>query len=127
MIHRPVVPGCAGCAMAHSDFGRSVNPISTRGTDYAHLTTTGTPEFSDLPTALDVQKNQDSRIQALLESSTSRSLWHLLNDFGQGHDVSDAQKNQDSRIQTLLESSTSRSLWHLLNNFDQSSKFNRFI
>ena len=30
---RPVVPGCAGCAMAlaHPDFGISVNPISTRG------------------------------------------------------------------------------------------------
>ena len=34
------------------DFGRSVNPISTRGTDYAHLITTGTPGFSDLPAAL---------------------------------------------------------------------------
>ena len=30
-MSRPVVPGCAGCAMAHPDFGRSVNPISTRG------------------------------------------------------------------------------------------------
>ena len=30
-IIRPVVPGCAGCAMAHPDFGRSVNPISIRG------------------------------------------------------------------------------------------------
>ena len=28
---RPVVPGCVGCAMAHPDFGRSDNPISTRG------------------------------------------------------------------------------------------------
>ena len=28
---RPVVPGCAGCATAHPDFVRSVNPISTRG------------------------------------------------------------------------------------------------
>ena len=28
---RPVVPVCAGCAMAHPDFGRSVNPISNRG------------------------------------------------------------------------------------------------
>ena len=28
---RPVVPGCAGCAMAHPDFGRSVSPISTKG------------------------------------------------------------------------------------------------
>ena len=27
----PVVTGCAGCAMAHPDFGRLVNPISTRG------------------------------------------------------------------------------------------------
>ena len=30
-MNRPVVPGCAGCAMTHPDFGRSVNPISTRG------------------------------------------------------------------------------------------------
>ena len=43
--------GCQG-SMAPLDFGRSVNPISTRGTDYAHLITTGTPGFSDLPTAL---------------------------------------------------------------------------
>ena len=28
---RPVVPGCAGGAMTHPDFGRSVNPISTMG------------------------------------------------------------------------------------------------
>ena len=28
--YRPVVPGCAGCAMAHPDFVRLVNPISTR-------------------------------------------------------------------------------------------------
>ena len=38
--------------MAPPDFGRSVNPISTRGTDYAHLITTGTHGFSDLLTAL---------------------------------------------------------------------------
>ena len=49
---RGVVRGCAGCAIAQPDFGRSVNPISTRGTDYAHLITTGTPGFSDLLTAL---------------------------------------------------------------------------
>ena len=48
-IFRGVVPGCA---MAHPDFGRSVNLISNRGTDYAHLITTGTPRFSNLPTAL---------------------------------------------------------------------------
>ena len=38
--------------MATPYFGRSVNPISTRGTDYAHVITTGTPGLSDLPTAL---------------------------------------------------------------------------
>ena len=52
MLIRPVVPGCAGYAMAHPDFGRSVNPFQLGGSDYAHLITTGTPEFSDLPTAL---------------------------------------------------------------------------
>ena len=38
--------------MAYPEFGRSVNPILTRGTNYAHLITTGTPGFSDPPTAL---------------------------------------------------------------------------
>ena len=38
--------------MASPDFGRSVNPITARGTDYAHLITNGTPGFSELPTAL---------------------------------------------------------------------------
>ena len=44
--------GCAGCAMAHPDFGRSVYAVSTRRTDYAHLITAGTPGFLDLLTAL---------------------------------------------------------------------------
>ena len=49
---RGVFPGGVEGAMEPPDFGRSVNPISTRGTDYAHLITTGTSGFSDLPTAL---------------------------------------------------------------------------
>ena len=56
-ICRGVVPGGAMGAMAHPDFGRSVNPISTRGTDYAHLITTGTPGFSDLPTVCIIDIN----------------------------------------------------------------------
>ena len=52
LVDRPVVPGCAGCAMAHPDFERSDNPISTRGTNYAHLITNGIPGFSDPPSAL---------------------------------------------------------------------------
>ena len=47
---RGVVPGGA---MAPPDFGRSVNPISTRETDYApHIITIGPSGFSDLPTVL---------------------------------------------------------------------------
>ena len=33
-------------------FGQTVNPISTRGADYAHHSTTSPPKFSDLATAL---------------------------------------------------------------------------
>ena len=53
---RDVVPGGAMAPGADSDFGRSVNPISTRGTEYAHQITTGTPGFSDHPTALSTQE-----------------------------------------------------------------------
>ena len=49
---RPVVPGSAGGAMAPPIFGTSVNPISTKGADYAPHITTGTPRFSDRPTVL---------------------------------------------------------------------------
>ena len=41
--NRPVVPVGAGGAMAPSDFGRSVNPISTLDADYAHHITTYVP------------------------------------------------------------------------------------
>ena len=49
-LGRSVVPGGAGGAMTPPDFGRLVNPISTRGTDYAHPSTTSSPGFSDLAT-----------------------------------------------------------------------------
>ena len=39
-------------ALAPPVFGRTVNPISTRGADYAHYSTTSLPGFSDLATAL---------------------------------------------------------------------------
>jgi hypothetical protein len=38
--------------MAPPDFGRSVNPISTRGGRVFPSNYTGTPGISDLPTAL---------------------------------------------------------------------------
>ena len=52
MYFRSVVPGGAGGAMASPDFGRSVNPISTKGGRLCPQNNTGTPGFSDLPTAL---------------------------------------------------------------------------
>ena len=68
-MFRPVVPGGAGGAMAPPDFGRSVNPISTRGgADYAHLITTGTPGFLDLPTALILQLRDGGTSQKYVET-----------------------------------------------------------
>jgi hypothetical protein len=51
---RGVAPGGAGGAMAPPDFGRSINPmyLYQGRTVYTHLIDTGTPEFLDLPTAL---------------------------------------------------------------------------
>ena len=50
--YRGVVPRGAGGAMAPPDFGRLVNPISTKGDKLCPPNNTGTPGFSDLPTAL---------------------------------------------------------------------------
>ena len=44
--------GAGGGALAPPVFGQTVNPISTRGVDYAHHSTTSPPGFSDIPTAL---------------------------------------------------------------------------
>ena len=50
---RPVVPGGAGGAMVPApDLGASVNPISAKGGRLCPPYNTGTPGFSDLPTAL---------------------------------------------------------------------------
>ena len=38
--------------------GRPLTLFQLRGTDYAHVITTGTPRFSDLPTALDMQEKK---------------------------------------------------------------------
>jgi hypothetical protein len=52
--YRGVVSGGAEGAMALPDFGRSVNPISTKGegANYAKPNDTGTSGFSELPSAL---------------------------------------------------------------------------
>ena len=42
--------GWAGWALAHPEFGSSVNPITTRGADYAHHITASPPGF-EIPAA----------------------------------------------------------------------------
>ena len=52
VLRRGVVPGGAGGAMAPPNFGRSANPISTKGDRLCQPNNIGTPRFSDLLTAL---------------------------------------------------------------------------
>ena len=61
---RPVVPGGSRGAMAPPEFGRWVNPFSTRGRRLCSPNDTGTPGFSDLPTALGptAQRRNDASI-----------------------------------------------------------------
>ena len=51
-IHRAVASGGAGGALAPPVFGQTVNPISTRGADYTHHSTTSPSGISDLATGL---------------------------------------------------------------------------
>ena len=48
-------------------WGNTVTLFQPGGTDYAHLITTGTPGFSDLPTAL-----LNNRWHQLTEQTTNR-------------------------------------------------------
>jgi hypothetical protein len=44
----------AGWALAHLEFGRSVNPVPTRGADYAHHIIACPPGFENLTASLAV-------------------------------------------------------------------------
>ena len=44
--------GWAEWALAHPEFGSSVNPITTRGADYAHHITASPPGFENPAAAL---------------------------------------------------------------------------
>ena len=52
MAHRPVVPEGAGGAIDPQILADQLTLSQPGGADYAHHITTGTPGFSDLPTAL---------------------------------------------------------------------------
>ena len=47
--------GWAGWDLAHPEFGSSVNPITTRGADYAHHITASPPGFENPAAALNYE------------------------------------------------------------------------
>ena len=49
-IYSAAASGWAGWALAHPEFWSSVNPITTRGADYAHHITASPPGF-EIPAA----------------------------------------------------------------------------
>ena len=70
--------GWAGCALAHPEFGNSVNPIPTRGADYAHHITACPPGFEILAASLllsYLQKdaNKDSATYKTVKNKTKNS------------------------------------------------------
>ena len=53
-LNRGVARGGAEGALAPPEFGRSVNPIQTRGADYTPYTTASPPGFKNLSTPLKI-------------------------------------------------------------------------
>jgi len=51
-IYSDAASGWAGWALAHPEFGSSVNPIPARGADYAHHITACPPGFENLAASL---------------------------------------------------------------------------
>ena len=67
-----VVPGGSGCAMADQ-----ITLCQPGGTDYAHLITTGTPRFSDLPTALPHKTKKKEINTIYVKDCTLRYTCHV--------------------------------------------------
>ena len=65
--------------MAHPDFADQLTLFQPGGTDYAHIITTGTPRFSDLPMALKILTC------SLLETSVEEA--RLSNEYERQNDV----------------------------------------
>ena len=106
-------------AMAPPDFGRSVNPISTRGTDYAHLITNDTSGFSDLPTALIIISVLCSCMQCL--PSIYRGLcgqlyWNFVFDLIQCWTNQDLLSSQCLVLHVYFLRNISISVSHFLDN-----------
>ena len=86
------------------------------GTDFAHLITTGTPGFSDLPTALQWREikcqiylvNEDKNGSSSCQNDVSKLAWHFKN-----HNVS----WQCLKLVKISKLSLNISFWKILENF----------
>ena len=73
MLLRDVVPGGAGGVQWHPQILADQLTLSQPGgTDYAHLITTGTPRFSDLPMALLLKQKSPKKLQGPLYMNSLR-------------------------------------------------------
>ena len=68
--YRPVARGGAG-GLGGLVFGQTVNPISTRGADYAHHSPTSPPGFSDLATALQSDEAEVTSVCSITSKSAN--------------------------------------------------------
>ena len=78
---RPVVPGGAGGVTVPQNFGRSVNSILTMGGRLCPPKNTGTPKFSDLPTALKSQDNVREYYSHVSQDSEMKTSDNKENDY----------------------------------------------
>ena len=92
--------------MAPPDFGRSVNPISARGARLCPPNNTGTPRFSDLPTALpidtEVNEKEDSIIKAYEKNDQSLVHAKTLNS-GENNEKSAQNTNDQEESNCLIK------------------------
>ena len=66
--------GWAGVALAHPEFGSSVNPITTKGTDYAHNITASPPGFENPAASLPYTPT----LKCLIKEQGLRSAYKYL-------------------------------------------------
>jgi len=136
---RAVVPGCAGCAMAHPDFGRSVNPISTRGDRlcppnyYWHtriFRPSDSPDFHG-PVCFKRKRCPEFRkkiticLKAWMKSTTWYSVTPLSKRRRDGRFVSNKKENfQRKKCWPGHNQSTGRSLWGPQTSINSKKKSN---
>ena len=95
-LSRPVVPVDA---KAPSQFGRSVNPISTKEGRLCPPNNTGTPKFSDFPTALLSYEDMEMRTPQVGEKRPSEMIGNFLREIRNEVDIE--KLNETVKIMSL--------------------------